>query len=165
MSERLEALLPVVDEGCTRLVLGSMPGEVSLQEGRYYAHPRNGFWPIMYGLYGQEPEEDYERRKQFLLKRGIGLWDVLAACERSGSLDSAIRNPEVNEFAPLLEKYPGIETFFFNGGKAYELFMRHAAPKLTGNMPKLVKLPSTSPAYTLPLKEKLEQWRVVADSK
>jgi len=164
---KLVAFPPLIDEGCTRLVLGSMPGQASLDARQYYAHPRNGFWPVVYAVLsggGEEPSPSYEERQRFLLGRGVALWDVLRACEREGSLDTAIRKPEANDFGALFSRYPAIATVCFNGGKAYELFMRHAAPLLPEGLAlRYVKLPSTSPAHAVPFAKKREAWQALAD--
>jgi hypoxanthine-DNA glycosylase len=52
----------------------------------------------------------YAERLPRLLAHGFGLWDVLGACEREGSLDSAIRKPAANDFARLRELCPLLET-------------------------------------------------------
>jgi G:T/U-mismatch repair DNA glycosylase len=50
-------------------------------------------WP----RHPQPPRADYAGRCEWLLERGLGLWDVYASCEREGSLDSAIRCAQVND--------------------------------------------------------------------
>src|ERR1700736_657566 len=80
---------PVVDDATRVLVLGSMPGEMSLRTQQYYAHPRNAFWCIMSELLRFDPCSDYQVRLRTLCSAGIGLWDALQACDRVGSLDSA----------------------------------------------------------------------------
>lgn len=159
---RITGLAPIAGPDSTTLVLGSMPGEASLAAGRYYAHPRNAFWPLVYAAFGAEPETDYEARVRFAASRGIALWDVLAGCERTGSLDTAIRDPEPNDIERLLRRCPGIRRVLLNGGKAYELYIRYAAPKLAPYRLEIVKLPSTSPAHAVPFARKLEAWRIIA---
>ncbi len=89
------AFAPVVDAETRLLILGSLPGDASLKAAQYYAHPRNGFWPLIGGVLGEGLAAlPYDERLQRLKARGVGLWDVIASAERSGSLDAAIRSPE-----------------------------------------------------------------------
>jgi len=94
----LQSLAPVAHANAKVLILGSMPGAESLAQQQYYAHPRNAFWPIMASLYGFAADLPYALRLQQLTAHGVALWDVLAYCEREGSLDSAIRNEQPNDF-------------------------------------------------------------------
>lgn len=84
---------PVVGENPTVLILGSMPGEASLRAQRYYHHPQNLFWRMLGEALRFDSKIPYEERVEFLKQKGVALWDVLAACDRAGSLDSAIKNP------------------------------------------------------------------------
>ena len=52
---RKSSFPPVVAPDTRVLVLGSLPGERSLADGRYYAHPRNRFWHLMGTVIGAEP--------------------------------------------------------------------------------------------------------------
>jgi hypoxanthine-DNA glycosylase len=137
-------------------VLGTLPGEESLRRQEYYAHPRNLFWPIVYGLFGETPAADYHARVDFLRFRRIALWDVCAAAERRASADSTIRAEVPNAIDALLRQYPQIRAIAFNGGGARRLYQRHfaAAPGIA-----YLPLPSTSPAYaSLSPSEKLTRW-------
>ncbi len=158
--------LPPVVDGRTRvLVLGSMPGEVSLAKQQYYAHPRNAFWRIMSDLIGFDAAADYPTRLRGLLSAGIGLWDVLHICDRPGSLDSAIVRDtmQVNDFGALFLERPGIARAFFNGVKAEQLFGRLVAPGLCVPIT-CTRLPSTSPANAaVSYNAKLAAWRAVLD--
>ncbi len=143
-----------------------MPGEESLRRQQYYAHPRNGFWPIMGGLLGFDPGLPYAERQERLAAAGIALWDVLAACQRQGSLDADIRQGEANDFLAFLRRQPRIRVVFFNGGAAATLFRRQVWPALSLEFPhlELCQLPSTSPAHAaLGLPAKLAAWKVVAE--
>ena len=152
---------PVVRADARVLVLGSMPGDASLAAARYYAHPRNLFWPIMGALAGAAPELDYDTRLKRLQAAGIALWDVIAECVRPGSLDARIRAGSivVNDLPGLLARHPGIERVCCNGATADALFRRHVLPKLAPS-PQVVRLPSTSPAHAaMGFAEKLAAWR------
>ncbi|TXK64930.1 DNA-deoxyinosine glycosylase [Alkalisalibacterium limincola] len=146
------------------LVLGSMPGRRSLDEARYYAHPRNLFWPFMARVAGFDPGLGHEARVEALLRAGVALWDVLAACERPGSLDTAIRraSERPNAIGELLHAHPGITLVACNGGKALQLFQRHVRPTLADALKariEILGLPSTSPANaSIPLAERERAW-------
>lgn len=129
------------------LLLGSMPGGASLQAGEYYAHPHNLFWPFMGALVGASPSLPYALRLTRLHDAGIALWDVLAECERAGSLDSAIRDARHNDIGTFLDAHPAVRWVLFNGAKAEAEFRRMPtfADVATRGI-QLRRLPSTSPA-------------------
>lgn len=109
---------PLIDSDSKILVLGTMPGEKSLETGEYYASTNNSFWKIIRDLFnGGKDFNGYEEKCDCLKKNGIALWDVLAACEREGSLDENIKNEVPNDIVGLLEKYPNVERIIFNGNK------------------------------------------------
>src|SRR5690349_19712286 len=117
---------PVLDHATRILILGSFPGEASLAAQQYYAHPRNQFWRLLSAVLDDELAAlPYPQRLQRLQVHRIGLWDVLAACEREGSLDTAIRRPRANDFARLKHQCPSLFRVCFNGktaGKFEPLF-------------------------------------------
>ncbi|ATX81478.1 G/U mismatch-specific uracil-DNA glycosylase [Mariprofundus ferrinatatus] len=148
------------------LILGSMPSRKSLAAAQYYAHPQNGFWPIMGELFGFDPSLAYEARLESLRANGIALWDVAYQCVRPGSLDSAIEMESVvaNDFATFLAAHPHIRVIFFNGRKAEELFRRLVLPRLPAPLHDIERqlLPSTSPANaSIRREQKLESWKIV----
>ena len=163
---RVYSFEPVLNRRSRVLILGSMPGRVSLLAGEYYAHPRNLFWSLMEELLVVDRSAPYRRRIEQLLASRIGLWDVLKTCTRSSSLDSAIVASSVvaNDFARLFEAYPGIRVVCFNGAKAADSFRRHVLPVLSGREDLVFhQLPSTSPANaSISLGRKRAAWRVVA---
>jgi hypoxanthine-DNA glycosylase len=151
----------VIDARTRILVLGSFPGAASLAAQQYYAHPRNLLWPILSALTG-EPLAGlpYAERLPRLLAHGFGLWDVLGACEREGSLDSAIRKPAANDFARLRELCPLLETVGFNGQTSGKF-----APQFAAEGYRTVVLPSTSPAHAaMTFEHKLAVWRRLVES-
>jgi len=145
---RLAGFPPVCAPNARVLVLGSMPGAASLQAAQYYAHRQNRFWPIMGELVGALPGLAYPLRLQRLTTAGIALWDVLATCERKGSLDSAIRNDTAvaNDFAGFLAAHAAIRTVLFNGAKAEDSFRRFVMGSVRDLDLAYRRLPSTSPA-------------------
>ncbi len=156
--ERLIGLPPVIPDVCTLLVLGSLPGRASLAASRYYGHPRNHFWALMEGVIGEPLVAlDYAARLERLGARGIGLWDVIGSARRASSLDGDIREAMANPLAPLVERLPHLRAVACNGA----LSARGAMRALAGTDLPIVALPSSSPAYTLPLAAKAEAWRAL----
>ena len=66
-----------------------------------------------------------------MLSQGVGLWDVYAACERQGSLDSNIRKPVVNDFSQMRRLCPQLQAIAHNGGESFK-HARHVSAALTG---------------------------------
>ncbi|MGA2982525.1 MAG: DNA-deoxyinosine glycosylase [Terriglobia bacterium] len=151
------------------LILGTLPGKVSLERGEYYAQPRNTFWRIMGDLAGASPALPYGDRLRLLKENGIALWDVCAAGHRSGSLDSAIRlsTVETNDIGEFLRVHPGIGLICFNGKKAKEIYDRKVVQKPPAPFARIryEVVPSTSPAHAaMSYHQKLSRWRIVLGS-
>jgi hypoxanthine-DNA glycosylase len=144
---RLRCLPPIAGPRARVLVLGSMPGARSLELGEYYGHPQNAFWRVAEAL-GVPAMLPYAERCRRLASQGIALWDVLATCEREGSLDQRIRRPAPNDLARFVARRPELRAILFNGRKARELFDRHVA--LARDDLALRTMPSTSPAHVRP---------------
>jgi hypoxanthine-DNA glycosylase len=152
----LQGLGPVADANARLLVLGSFPGVASLREQRYYAHPRNQFWPIVGQLLGLPlAEMAYAERLHGVRQRGLALWDVYAACQREGSLDSDIRHAQPNDLALLVARLPNLRGIAHNGGESAR------SRRITQTLGVAVfQLPSTSPANaSWTLSRKLQAWR------
>ena len=155
---------PIEDADARVLVLGSLPGVKSLQMREYYAQPHNAFWGIMGELTGAGRALEYPARLVRLRAHGVAVWDVLAAGEREGSLDSSIvpASIVVNDFRSFFERHPQLELICFNGNTAAGLFKRKVLPGLTPEWAAIERraLPSTSPAYaSLRFEQKLARWR------
>jgi TDG/mug DNA glycosylase family protein len=150
---------PIAAPDARILILGSMPGQASLDAGQYYAHPHNAFWRIMGVLVGAGPDLPYEERVRVLKQHGIAVWDVLASCVRPGSLDSNITNEIPNDFAAFFAAHPHLAHIGLNGGKAAASFKRHAVPLCPARVV-VTLLPSTSPAHAArTFAQKCALWR------
>ena len=147
MAERIFGFEPVWREDARMLILGSMPSVESLRQSFYYAHPRNAFWPMMAEILDETIPVTIDEKKEMLLHHRIALWDTVGSCERAGSLDSAIRDPQPNDFAALFRNCPEIKHIFFNGATAHQLYCKLVAKEDGRRI--YHRLPSTSPAYTL----------------
>jgi TDG/mug DNA glycosylase family protein len=146
-----------------------MPSVASLQAQEYYAHPRNAFWSLMEALLGIERTLPYVDRSEALVRHDVAVWDVLASCERPGSLDASIdpASATPNDLAGLLAAYPSIKHLFFNGQMAETVFRRHQSGSLGDKAETLEcsRLPSTSPANaSWSFERKLDAWQQVADA-
>lgn len=163
MKHLKEGFPPIADQWATVLILGTMPGEESLRKNEYYANLRNTFWKIMARLFEFRDDTSYEERTEALTKNKIALWDVIQACERQGSLDSAIVDKTIveNDFVSFYRSHPNIRHVFFNGVKAQNEYYRRVLPKLSDEAKEIEysRLPSTSPAMAqLSFDEKLLEW-------
>jgi TDG/mug DNA glycosylase family protein len=152
----LAGLPPVLDHRTRTLILGSFPGTASLAAAQYYAHPRNQFWPLLSAILDVPlTTMAYPQRLQSLLDRGIGVWDVIDHCRRVGSLDSAIRDSRVNDFAVLRQACPGLIRVCFNGKTSGKF-----APEFAAAGYGTLHLPSSSPANAQSsFAQKLALWR------
>lgn len=153
-----QGLPPVIDRHTRVLILGSFPGAASLAARQYYAHPRNQFWPLLGALLGEPlPELPYAERLTRVLAHRVGIWDVLGACVRPGSLDSNIRHPQANDFERLRQLAPALRRVGFNGGTSGRF-----APQFAAAGYETVVLPSSSPAHAArSFEQKLELWRAL----
>ncbi len=149
---------PVMQADARLLILGSFPGEASLAAQQYYAHPRNQFWRLLSAVLGDDLASlDYAGRLARLAQHRIGLWDVIIACEREGSLDASIRRPQVADFSLLHGGFPELRTIAFNGKTSGRF-----APQFDAAGYRTLVLPSSSPANAqLSFDEKLVKWRAL----
>jgi TDG/mug DNA glycosylase family protein len=155
VAPRRRGLAPILASDARVLILGSFPSEASLAARQYYAHPRNHFWPILGAILGEPLAElPYAERLARVTAHRVAIWDTIVACERAGSLDVAIRNAEQGEIHRVRRVARELEAVCFNGSTAG----RASAAWAHAGYATLV-LPSTSPAYTLPIADKLARWR------
>jgi hypoxanthine-DNA glycosylase len=160
---------PAVARGdATVLILGSLPGRKSLEQQQYYAHPQNAFWKIIAQLFDADVAVPYKDRLKILTSNRIALWDVLAAAERPGSLDSSIVHASAlpNDFAGFFRAHPRIRQVYFNGQAAAGLFRRRVLPALDpASGIHFECLPSTSPAHAgMTFAEKLGRWQKIKET-
>ncbi len=168
----VESFPPLEGKRARVLVLGTVPGTHSIAAAQYYAHARNAFWPMALAVCtNTAPAPDaafiapYADRVARITEAGIAVWDVLARCERRGSLDSAIvtGSEQTNELISFAQRHPELERIVFNGRTSERLFLRHVMKldeaEATFENIELVGAPSTSPAMAaLTLEEKFVVW-------
>lgn len=153
---------PVVDARTVLLVLGSLPGDRSLAEQRYYAHPQNQFWALMSGVVGVDLVGlDYAARLTTLLAAGVGLWDVVGTASRAGSTDAAIRDVSANDLGGLVRSLPSLRAIAFNGATALKIGRRQLGA--LAETVEIVALPSSSPLHTVGVTAKQPAWDRLRD--
>ena len=156
LGARLQGLPPVVARHSRLVILGSFPGLASLQAQQYYGHPRNHFWPLLGAIWGLDLVAlPYAQRLTAMRHRGLGLWDVYASCRREGSLDTAIKDAELNDLASLKRRAPALQLVAHNGGESARAMKQLLALGLP-----VQQLPSSSPANaSWSFERKLAAWR------
>ena len=106
------------------------------------------------------------------------MWDVYAACERVGSLDSAIQHAQLNDLSSLRQRCPQLRAIAHNGGESYKhakavdtlLNRANHGPDSANHSPdprtpiEVFKLPSSSPANaSWSFERKLQVWQSVLE--
>ena len=149
---------PFIDAQSEILILGTFPSIKSFEQNFYYAHPQNQFWRLLSGVFDEDTPQSIEEKKIFLTKHRIALWDVIGSCKRTNSLDSNLKDIELNDIEALLRKYPNIKKIYFTSKTGEKLFKK---ARLHVTLP-TAYLASPSPAYAaLPFARKLQKWRDV----
>ncbi len=154
-------------QSCRILVLGSMPGAASLRALEYYAHRQNLFWDCVFAAYNIARDLPYDARVNHLNAHGVGLWDVLASCDRHASADATIKNAQANDFCHLFRHYPALMRVCLNGTAAARYWQKLVVPSLIlGGMSQqltdtqIIPLPSTSAANAVMTRaDKLQKWQ------
>ncbi len=140
MNGRETGFQPVFDEKSEVLVLGSFPSVMSRAVGFYYGNPRNAFWRMLGGFFGEQVPDSVEGKRAFVLSKHLALWDVVASCEITGSRDESIRKEEIANVSEIV-KSSSIRLILCNGQKAFGLLKKNE-PNL---LPIAKAMPSTSP--------------------
>ncbi len=160
---RKHGLAPLVGTSPKILILGSLPSDESIARQKYYGNPRNLFWKVMAGVFGDSVPASYQEKKAFIFRHGVALWDVFGSAEREGSLDANIREISCNDIAGFLSEHPTIKVIGLNGGKATKAFQRimKKDPGAFGEV-KVFPLTSTSALSVSagwPLERITQQWK------
>ncbi len=152
---------PIFDKNSKILILGSFPSVKSREEAFFYGHKQNRFWKVISAVFGADEPKNVPEKKDFLLKYGVALWDVIASCDIEGSADSTIKNVTPNDLSPIL-KTAKIEKIFVNGKSAARYYERYIAPVTEISA---ITLPSTSPANAAWSIERLtNEWKLKISS-
>lgn len=150
---------PISSKESRILILGTMPGEMSLRLQQYYGHAGNHFWKIMFNILDKPFSKDYDKRKNLLLDNNIALWDVLQNCEGIGSSDSAIQNEVPNDFLSFYKTHKNINKVFFASQKAEEFYNKYIR-KSNDIMYHLLPSPSSANTWKT-FDQKIEEWKIL----
>ena len=163
MNNHKQGLAPLVGPSPRILILGSLPSDESIRRKEYYGNPRNLFWKVIAGVYGEPTPESYDAKKDILFRHGIALWDVCASAERKGSLDANIRDIKYNDLEDFIKKYPSIRAIVLNGGKAAKEFRRYT--KRIASLGRDEFFFTSTSALSIsagwPLERIIEQWKQI----
>jgi len=153
---------PFMDENSEILILGTFPSIKSFEQNFYYAHPQNQFWKLLAGVFEEDTPKTTQQKRVFLKKHNIALWDVIKECKRENSLDSNLKEIEINDFEKLLKDYPNIKKIFFTSKTA----QKHFEKNFKNLEIECRYLASPSPAYAkMTFEEKLQRWREVFENR
>ena len=97
-------LPPVHGERAGALILGSFPSPKSREQGFFYGHPQNRFWPMLAAISGAPAPKwnDIPAKRALIIQNGLALWDVIRSCSIRGASDASIRDVEPNDLAGLI---------------------------------------------------------------
>ena len=155
-----KGLAPIIDTNTRILILGSLPSDESIRKQQYYGNPVNDFWRLISEVIGEDITTlDYSTRVKKLQEHKIGIWDVLFASERDGSLDSNIKNEEINDFSNLKNVAPNLRLICFNGKKAGEF-----EEIIRGHGIETKIIPSSSGANRRFSDKRIMEWKSIADA-
>lgn len=122
--ERIQGLPASIDKHSAVLILGTLPGQMSLSQGKYYADPSNKFWDILFIACGEEIGKSDQAKEALLRKYNIALWDILDSAVRETSSDKDLTDEKPNDLPQLLAEYPNIKLLLFHSNGAYKYFKR-----------------------------------------
>lgn len=149
---------PLFDKNSTILILGSFPSVKSRAQNFFYGHPQNRFWKVLSLVFEDALPKTIPEKRSFLFKHNIALWDVIGACDITGSADSTIKNATANDLTEILNSAP-IKQIYVNGKTALKYYDKYTKPLLKKEA---ICLPSTSPANAAFTLEKLVQkWSII----
>ncbi len=150
---------PISNSDTAILILGTMPGDKSLELGEYYGHPSNRFWKVVSTITNNGLPFSYCDKKTLLLKSKIGIWDVAHNANRKGSLDSAIKDETPNDLTAFISRHKELKVIGFNGKKAEKLYDKYFFRR---QGIEYISLPSTSPANAgISFDELCKKWQQI----
>ena len=163
MKEKTRVIHPidtVIDSDSKIIILGSFPSVKSREKSFFYMNKYNRFYQVLSELFNEDFYScEIKEKINLLHKYHIALDDVVKECNISLSSDSSIEPIKIIDIDSVI-KQTKIKTIFFNGNKAYELFIK----EYPNYQCELIKLPSTSSANAkMSLSNLVEKWKIIKD--
>lgn len=123
---------PFLFKEATKLIVGTLPpprfttGMLKEDDVDFCYGSRNGqLWPILNKIFNlnlkyETTSEAAQQRKDFLLKRKIGVCDIVASAERSkiDASDLGMENVKLRNLISYLQQYKNVDTLLFTGGNS-----------------------------------------------
>ncbi len=123
---------PFIPENATKLIVGTLPPPRfttgMLKEGDVdfcYGSKDGQLWLILdrifnLGLKFETTAEAIMQRENFLIKRGIGICDMVASAKRKkvDASDIGMQEVELRDLIAVLQQNPNINTLLFTGGNS-----------------------------------------------
>ncbi len=123
---------PYIPETATKLIVGTLPpprfttGELKEGDVDFCYGSRDGqLWLILDKIFGldlkfETTAEAIKQREHFLMKRGIGICDMVASAKREkvDASDIGMLEVELRDLVAILQQNPKIEALLFTGGNS-----------------------------------------------
>ena len=162
---QIYGLPPVVDSMSRTIILGTLPGTLSIEKQEYYADPNNQFWSILECVLGIKGLscDNYDQKCKLILKKHIALWDILKCAERKGSTDNGFLRETIliNDFSDFFKNHPHINKVLIAGTMAKNYYKKGLRDGIIPSDIPFLIVPSTSSTpgkYVLSFREKCGQW-------
>lgn len=121
-NEQIKGLPANIGPHSVVLILGTLPGRMSLTLGKYYADPSNKFWDILFMACGEAIDKSDSAKEILLKKYNIALWDILASAVRESSSDKDLMDERPNDLPQFLAEHPNIKLLLFHSKDTYKYF-------------------------------------------
>lgn len=123
---------PFIPENATKLIVGTLPPPRFttgiLKEGDVdfcYGSRDGQLWPILDRIFGlhlkyETTAEAIEQRENFLIRKGIGICDMVASAKRDkvDASDIGMLEVELRDLIEILQQNPKVNTLLFTGGNS-----------------------------------------------
>ena len=132
MFHHIHPYQPYIPETATKLIVGTLPpprfttGTLKKGDVDFCYGSRDGqLWLILDKLFHlnlkfENTAEAIRQRENFLIKRGIGICDMVASAKRTkvDASDIGMLEVELRDLVAVLQQHPKIDTLIFTGGNS-----------------------------------------------